>query len=193
MQRQKHSFCVNLPKYKVVTLGSVGVGKTSLLARIALDSDVAPALSNTCTKVPFGNLGQEMQIWDLGSEGHPVDICRGAKGAILVYDVTRKDTFEKIRNLVDTVRKVAGSKVTIALIGNKVDLVEKDPAKREVPCEDGRNLQLQLMLDHFAEVCSTNCDKSIFDNLFEAVMEPWAFEALTDRTQATGKERRSSV
>lgn len=46
---------------------------------------------------------------------------RGASGALLVYDITRRDTFEHLDWWLDTIRTYANSNVVIMLIGNKSD------------------------------------------------------------------------
>ena len=58
---------------------------------------------------------------------------RGATGALLVYDVTRKDTFNNLQSWLRDAKENANTNMTIMLIGNKCDL----ESKREVTREEG--------------------------------------------------------
>lgn len=57
---------------------------------------------------------------------------RGALGAMLVYDVTKRQSFDHVARWVEELRAHADSSIVIMLIGNKADLVEL----RAVPTED---------------------------------------------------------
>ena len=50
---------------------------------------------------------------------------RGAKAAIVVYDITREETFTRAKDWVEELRKFANSDIVIALVGNKADLDDK--------------------------------------------------------------------
>uniref|UniRef100_A0A183B381 Ras-related protein Rab-2A n=1 Tax=Echinostoma caproni TaxID=27848 RepID=A0A183B381_9TREM len=58
---------------------------------------------------------------------------RGAAGALLVYDVTRRDTFAHLASWLEDARQHSSSNMVITLIGNKCDL----DARREVEREEG--------------------------------------------------------
>lgn len=49
-------------------------------------------------------------------------LCRDAHGAVLVYDVTCADSFQKVRNWVKELRKMLGDDISLAIAGNKTDL-----------------------------------------------------------------------
>ncbi len=61
-------------------------------------------------------------------------------GALLVYDVTKKSTFTNVSKWLTDLKQYAEPDCMIMLIGNKVDLVERNPKKREVSSEDGKQL-----------------------------------------------------
>lgn len=64
---------------------------------------------------------------------------RGALGALLVYDITRRATFDSATKWLREMRQFAGSEMVIMLVGNKSDLHHA----REVPEEDGHLLAEQ--------------------------------------------------
>ena len=61
---------------------------------------------------------------------------RRAEGALLVYDLTNKETFQNLGYWIKELREHADSNIVIALVGNKVDVLFTDPGKREVSKED---------------------------------------------------------
>merc|ERR1712146_10828 len=58
---------------------------------------------------------------------------RGAAGALLVYDITRRETFTHLTSWLEESRQHASPNMTIMLIGNKCD----DDDKRAVSREEG--------------------------------------------------------
>ena len=79
----------------------------------------------------------KIQIWDTAGQEAFQAITRtyykGAIGALLVYDITRKDTFIHARKWLDEVKNNSSKTITVILIGNKKDLEEK----RQVSYEEG--------------------------------------------------------
>ncbi|KAH0687478.1 hypothetical protein KY285_018043 [Solanum tuberosum] len=62
---------------------------------------------------------------------------RGALGALLVYDITRRTTFENLRKWLHELREYGSSDMVIVLVGNKSDLSN---SSRQVNIEDGQSL-----------------------------------------------------
>lgn len=62
---------------------------------------------------------------------------RGALGAMVVYDVTRRATFEHVARWVEELRAHADGSTVVALIGNKADM---PAARREVPADEAARL-----------------------------------------------------
>lgn len=79
----------------------------------------------------------KLQIWDTAGQESFRSITRsyyrGAAGALLVYDITRKDTFDHILSWLEDARAHSNSDMSIILVGNKSDLEHR----REVPRESG--------------------------------------------------------
>ena len=79
----------------------------------------------------------KLQIWDTAGQESFRSITRsyyrGAAGALLVYDITRRDTFNHLTSWLDDARTHSNSNMTIMLIGNKSDLEHR----RAVSTEEG--------------------------------------------------------
>ena len=79
----------------------------------------------------------KLQIWDTAGQESFRSITRsyyrGAAGALLVYDITRRDTFDHLASWLEDARQHANPNMTIMLIGNKADLSHR----RAVSTEEG--------------------------------------------------------
>ncbi|KAH7676822.1 Small monomeric GTPase protein [Dioscorea alata] len=77
----------------------------------------------------------KLQIWDTAGQESFRSITRsyyrGAAGALLVYDITRRETFNHLANWLEDARQHANPNMTIMLIGNKCDLAHRRAVSRE--------------------------------------------------------------
>jgi small GTP-binding protein len=82
--------------------------------------------------VPVSGKQVKLQIWDTAGQERFKSVTRsyyrGAAGALLVYDVTRRDTFNALSNWLADARALASPSIVVLLVGNKSDL----DANREV-------------------------------------------------------------
>ena len=80
----------------------------------------------------------KLQIWDTAGQESFRSITRsyyrGAAGALLVYDITRRDTFQHLTRWLEEAKQHAQENMVILLIGNKNDLDHK----RAVSTEEGQ-------------------------------------------------------
>eukprot|EP01089_Gocevia_fonbrunei_P009011 TRINITY_DN2089_c0_g1_i1.p1 TRINITY_DN2089_c0_g1~~TRINITY_DN2089_c0_g1_i1.p1 ORF type:complete len:201 (+),score=41.24 TRINITY_DN2089_c0_g1_i1:94-696(+) len=130
--------------FKYIIVGDTAVGKSCLLLQFT-DKRFQPVHDLTIG-VEFGSRTLtiddnqvKLQIWDTAGQEKFRSITRsyyrGAAGALLVYDITRRDTFEHLTSWLEDCRKYSNSNIVIMLIGNKSDL----EAKRQVTREEGES------------------------------------------------------
>eukprot|EP01100_Stratorugosa_tubuloviscum_P011808 TRINITY_DN5365_c0_g2_i1.p1 TRINITY_DN5365_c0_g2~~TRINITY_DN5365_c0_g2_i1.p1 ORF type:complete len:204 (+),score=78.71 TRINITY_DN5365_c0_g2_i1:109-720(+) len=128
--------------FKYIIVGDTAVGKSCLLLQFT-DERFQPVHDLTIG-VEFGSRTVsidthqiKLQIWDTAGQEKFRSITRsyyrGAAGALLVYDITRRESFDHVSSWLDDCRKYSNQYITIMLIGNKCDL----ESKRAVPKEDG--------------------------------------------------------
>ncbi|KAJ9067220.1 Rab GTPase ypt31 [Entomophthora muscae] len=117
--------------FKVVLIGDSGVGKSNLLSRFTRDEFNLESKSTIGVEFATRNVQVEgksikAQIWDTAGQERYRAITsayyRGAVGALLVYDVTKHNTFENVNRWLKELRDHAESHIVILLVGNKSDL-----------------------------------------------------------------------
>ena len=166
--------------YKILLLGDSSVGKTCFLMRYA---------DNTFQEIHMSTIGLDyklknvqlddgkivkIQIWDTAGQDRFRSITKnyykGAHGIILIYDVTSRKTFENIKNWVKQIKEEVSDKVTIILVGNKID----DETNRKVSTEEGEAMAKEVNLEFFetSAKSGTNID-STFNELVKKTVEKY--------------------
>ena len=140
--------------YKIIIIGDSGVGKSNILGRY-LHNEFKHDTKST-VGVEFGskqftveNHQIKAQIWDTAGQERYKAITsayyKGAKGAFVVYDITRKNTFETVNKWVSDISAAADKKITLILIGNKNDLEDQRQVTKEMGEEKAKELGLAFM------------------------------------------------
>ncbi|KAL9103665.1 MAG: hypothetical protein Q9163_001324 [Psora crenata] len=128
---------------KLVCIGDSGTGKSSLTVRLC--EDRFSAQHDVTIGVEFGSrvvhVGpkpdsqvepqitqkkMKLSLWDTAGQETYKSITRsyfrGASGALLVFDITRKSTFLHAIDWLNDLRQIAGEEIVVVLVGNKSDL-----------------------------------------------------------------------
>ena len=127
---------------KLVMVGETGVGKTSLGLRYTkdvfrpyLDSTIGAAYFSRTIDMDESRL--RLNIWDTAGQERYHSIAplyyRGANGAIVVYDITNKQSFQRAKGWVNELKKTRNPDLVMVLSGNKADLA----SNRKVEQEEG--------------------------------------------------------
>ncbi|MHA1918066.1 MAG: Rab family GTPase [Candidatus Ranarchaeia archaeon] len=118
---------------KVVIIGDGGIGKTAMVLRYTKDMfqedyKVTIGVQFATQVEQINEETVKLQIWDTAGEERfsflmPI-YYRGAQGAILVFDLTKRRTFDHLDNWAGLVKKVCGD-IPLILVGNKYDLIDQ--------------------------------------------------------------------
>ncbi|XP_074585170.1 ras-related protein Rab11D-like [Curcuma longa] len=120
--------------FKVVLIGDSAVGKSQILARFArnefaLDSKATIGVEFQTRTLVIQHKSVKAQIWDTAGQERYRAVTsayyRGAVGALLVYDITRRQSFDHIRRWLEELRSHSDRNVVIMLVGNKSDLEDQ--------------------------------------------------------------------
>lgn len=133
-----------LSKYKLVFLGDQSVGKTSIITRFMydkFDQNYQPTIGiDFLSKTMYlEDRTVRLQLWDTAGQERFRSLIpsyiRDSSVAVIVYDVSNRQSFLNTARWVDEVRTERGKDVVIVLVGNKTDLVDK----RQVSVEEGES------------------------------------------------------
>ena len=139
-------------KFKVVLMGDGAVGKSSLRRRFMGKTLRATYIMTigadfAAKTMRVGDVDVRFVIWDLAGQPHfrtvRAEFYRGARGGLLVYDITRRKTFKNVPSWMEEfVRHARKSALAAVLVGNKVDL--RGQAADVVSTEEGRQMAEEL-------------------------------------------------
>ena len=126
------------PCCKVVLLGDSGVGKTCIISRYisgAFDqnSPSTNGASYASKILTFENLNKtiSLDIWDTAGQEKYKSLTKffykDAAAAILVYDITQKDSFENMKNYwYEQLQEFGSKNIILGVAGNKCDMYDKE-------------------------------------------------------------------
>lgn len=143
-----------IQKLSFVVIGDTGVGKSCLLLQF-VDRRFS-AVHDLTIGVDFGSRiidldGErvKLQIWDTAGQESFRSIARSyyrdAAGALLVFDVTRRETFKHLEKWLQETRQFASQQICITLVGNKTDLNKKRAITREEAEEFAKEFDLSYI------------------------------------------------
>lgn len=134
---------------KIVLLGHTGVGKTSVALRYVQDiftdhSSPTIGASFLTKRIVLDDVRIKLQIWDTAGQERFRSLApmyyRGACAAILVYDITQYDSFQKVQDWVNELKTNVREEIVLAIVGNKLDLEHE----RGVSVEDAKQYAKEI-------------------------------------------------
>jgi small GTP-binding protein len=126
--------------FKIVLIGDSGVGKTNILSRYIkndfnINTKSTVGVEFGSKNLVFENYRIKAQIWDTAGQERYKSITnayyKGAKGAFIVFDLSKKETFQNCDKWLSELNANTDSDVTVILIGNKCDLEREREVSRE--------------------------------------------------------------
>ncbi|KAK8746585.1 hypothetical protein OTU49_017091 [Cherax quadricarinatus] len=147
--------------FKIVLLGEGCVGKTSLVLRYVEDKfndrHITTLQASFLTKrINLSGKRVNLAIWDTAGQERfhalgPI-YYRESHGAVLVYDITDEDSFQKVKNWVRELRRMLGNDICLVIAGNKIDM-EKE---RHVSLEEAEAYAQEVGAFHFQTSAKQN-------------------------------------
>lgn len=154
----------HIPNIKIVLLGDESVGKTTLLRKWTskiYDSNTSPTIGGAAQLKRDDIDGKQysFQIWDTaGAERYralaPL-YARDSYAAMIVFDMTRKKTYDGLNEWVNFLR--AHGDIPFIIVGNKTDLTED----LEVAVEDGIDYATSIKSQFFDTSAKTGANVDI--------------------------------
>ena len=183
---------------KILILGDSAVGKTTLLLKYVdgyfPNIYVATiGVEYKIKRIRLNGIDISLQIWDTAGQerfrGVTKNFMKGADGIIYAYDVTKKSSFESLKNWIfQSEEATEGFKKII--IGNKIDLEKERQITKETLNKFCQNRNIKGM-----EVSAKN-DINVnecFETLAKLIIEGKSKEQLIERYSEAGRSRGKSI
>ena len=140
---------------KIMVLGNSSVGKTSFILKytedIFRDLYISTIGIDNKRKIIKHSNNKEYSLIFYDTAGQEkyksisLNIIKNADGVLLIYDITKQDTFEAIASWMENIENIKGKDFPLILIGNKLDLENI----RVVSPEEGKELASKYKVDFF--------------------------------------------
>jgi len=161
--------------FKIIVVGPSGVGKSCLIytftaGEFLSQHDLTVGVEFAIRLISLNGKRIKLQIWDTAGQESFKSLTRnyyrGAHGVLLVYDITRKDTFQYLQYwLTEVYTYCDPAVVSVMLLGNKCDLGE-----RQVSVEDAQKFAEQNGIKYIeATAKSTMLVEEVFTALSKDV------------------------
>ncbi|KAM7396806.1 hypothetical protein PAMP_019817 [Pampus punctatissimus] len=151
--------------FKVVFLGSSGVGKSSFVQRyctghFSSQMSTTVGIDFQMKTITLGSTTITLQLWDTAGQERFLSITeqyyRKADGILAMYDVTNPASFTTVRGWIDSVKEKMCEGAVLMLLGNKLDLA--DGNSRQVTTREGRKLAEQHQALFYECSSKTGCN-----------------------------------
>ncbi|KAF7508085.1 Ras- protein Rab-11B [Endocarpon pusillum] len=180
--------------FKVVLIGDSGVGKSNLLSRFTrnefnLDSKSTIGVEFATRSIQVDAKTIKAQIWDTAGQERYRAITsayyRGAVGALLVYDISKHQTYDNVTRWLKELRDHADANIVIMLVGNKSDLRHL----RAVPTEEAKQFASENNLS-FIETSAL--DASNVELAFQNILTE-IYRIVSSKTFETGDSAQNPI
>jgi len=158
-------------QFKLVLLGDSAVGKSSLVLRFVKkqffeyqESTIGAAFLTQTVSV--NDFVVKFEIWDTAGQERYHSLApmyyRGAAAAIVVYDITNRQSFVRAKSWVKELQRQGNPNIVIALSGNKLDLADQ----RKVEIEEAKTYSEENGIMFMETSAKTNTNVT---ELFKAI------------------------
>ena len=172
--------------YKMTLLGNTGVGKTSLFKKLVKGTFDSKSIStigvdrktlNFKINTSDGEKEAEITLFDTAGQEKfrsiSVSYFRESKGLVMIYDITKNESFQNLGDWLNDIIENLGKKENylIILLGNKSDIIEEDPDKRDVDEQDAKDYCTKNNILWGGEVSVKDFDVEKLNSLFKGFIE----------------------
>ncbi|KAI0306303.1 ras-domain-containing protein [Multifurca ochricompacta] len=143
-----------LKRTKIVLLGDQSVGKTSLITRFMYDTfdntyQATIGIDFLSKTLYLDDRTVRLQLWDTAGQERFRSLIpsyiRDSTVAIVVFDITNRQSFLSTSKWIDDVRSERGTDVMVVLVGNKADLSDKRQVTLEEATAKAQSLNIMFM------------------------------------------------
>ena len=158
--------------FKILFLGSIGVGKTSIICRYV--NDILKSEQKSTIGIDYKTKKIKLKIFDTSGQERfrtlTKNYYQGSDGIIMVFDIKRENTFEELTYWMEEINKICDkNKLGLLLIGNKND---GDLNERKISKEQAQKISNIYEFNYIetSAVINNNIKES-FDLIIQSIFE----------------------
>ncbi|KAI6658443.1 Small GTP binding protein rab1a [Oopsacas minuta] len=150
------------PTYRIAIIGSLRVGKSSIVKQFASNTELNTSYNPTICidfsthNIQLDGIKIKLQLWDTQGIRNHLSISpsyyRFARGTILVFDVTNRESFDKLEDYPFEPCNFTHKETRLILVANKCDLIEE----RKISYETGKEFADAHNLLYFEVSCKSH-------------------------------------
>jgi Ras-related protein Rab-8A len=186
---------------KLLLLGDMAVGKTSLMMRLTDDEfnlNIIGTAGIDLKKKTLNIEGEDVKVLIYDTAGHDrfrliaKSQYKGSNGIVLIYDITDRKTFDNVTRWMEDIKENTDSQVEVMLVGNKIDKAND----RIVNSEEGQALGQKFGVS-FVETSAKTGEGvntaflNIVKNIYHKIKEVPKVEVLHTQPMNTNKKKKS--
>jgi Ras-related protein Rab-8A len=186
---------------KLLLLGDMAVGKTSLMMRLTDDEfnlNIIGTAGIDLKKKTLNIEGEDVKVLIYDTAGHErfrliaKSQYKGSNGIVLIYDITDRKTFDNVSKWMEDIKENIDNKVEVILVGNKIDKTND----RLVKSEEGQALGEKFGVTFFETSAKTgegvnSAFLNIVKNIYHKIKDVPKVEVLNTQPMNTNKKKKS--
>ena len=172
--------------FKFVIVGDSGVGKSCLMHhfiynKFKSDTKQTIGVDFSGKVIQVGDQSIKLQIWDTAGQEKFRSVARsyyrGAIGIIIVYDITKVESFQHVSTWLSDAKSYARNECSVCLVGNKSDLAQSRAVatnNSEQFAKDNNliNFECSALTGNNVEEIFTSLTKQVLDKIEKGIIEP---------------------
>jgi len=172
--------------FKFLVIGNAGVGKSCILHQFVEnkfknDTNHTIGVEFGSKVIQVGGKSVKLQIWDTAGQERFRSVTRsyyrGAAGALLVYDITSRDSYNALTQWLSDARTLASQHIVVILVGNKKDLESEREvalleASRFAQENDMMFMETSAMTGENVEETFLRCARTILGKIESGELDP---------------------
>ena len=173
----------DLMKFKLIVVGNISTGKSSILNRFVNetfeeDYQATIGLDFHSKNVTIHDQDVRLILYDTAGQEKfrsliPMYI-REAQIILLIYDITNRESFDSLPKWFSDILDVKNNEAVFVLVGNKIDLENE----RKVSVDEGKKFAMEknLIFEEVSAKDGTNFEELFYSKIFEAVYSKFKSE-----------------
>jgi len=166
-------------EFKIILIGSASVGKSSIMSRYIrgsfyINTNQTIGVQYSSKQMNINGLNILIHLWDTAGQERYRSLTRqyyrDSNGVILCYDVTNEDSIADMTSWIQELKDINHDTVPIIVVGNKIDIYDKNNNKNQTSLNDIKIRIDDLDLENYDQILVSACTGENIHTIFEMIV-----------------------